>query len=380
VVAVPAPTRQRSVIQAGTVQRVAGAVAVVAIVSLGPVAICVPHLLVGGVIFALVFGTWCLVLEALRRRKMWQVNQEYYAEVAAIRNAVRRCRQEWKERLAAAQAKARQAYAINLRNWEKEVEGLREEANRRQQKWQNQLSKVQGNARQQYQQQLNSWSQTVKGFQLEVARRKKARQDAMEQLRSLEVDWATTASRYATAFQGKKEALDKLRQRHEELARSYPQDRQRLQTKARDMQLAAFLQQYFISDASIRGIAATRKATLASFGIETAFDIEAQVVMEVPGFKAKLTHRLVCWRKEVEAKFVFVPATGVPLPERQALEVRYATARQPVEAQLLAGERELLDIRGRADGELRTLTQNIHSCLRVLTQAQVDLTVFPPEI
>jgi DNA-binding helix-hairpin-helix protein with protein kinase domain len=213
-----------------------------------------------------------------------------------------------------------------------------------------------------------------------LAKRKKAKADATEQLRTLETSWATTASRYATAFQGKKEALRKLRQCHEELAHSYTRDRQQLQTKARDMQLAAFLQQHFISDASIRGIATTRKATLASFGIETAFDIEAEAVMQVPGFKAKLTHRLVRWRQEVEAKFVFDPTAGVPLPERQALEVRYATARQTVEAQLLAGEGELLDIRRRADGELRTLTQNIKSCLQLLTQAQVDLTVFSPGI
>ncbi len=145
------------------------------------------------------------------------------------------------------------------------------------------------------------------------------------------------------------------------------------------MQLEAFLQQQFISGASIPGIGPAREAALASFGIETAADVDAAVVLQVPGFGEKLTDRLVRWREQVAATFVFNAALGVPPQEQRALDIKYATARQPLEAQLLAGEGELRGIRSQAEADLRLLYEQIQSCLQRLAQAELDLTVFHPK-
>src|SRR6185312_15448276 len=85
-----------------------------------------------------------------------------------------------------------------------------------------------------------------------------------------------------------------------------------------------------------------------------------------------------CWRQEIERQFVFKPAAGLPPREQQALDIKFATARQPVEAQLLAGESELRAILNRAERELRLLHESIRSCLQMLAQAELDLKVFPP--
>jgi DNA-binding helix-hairpin-helix protein with protein kinase domain len=300
---------------------VVAAVAVVSFTLISACAIGLAPVAVAALLCFLIFAVWWVVLEVLRRGEMHQVNREYEAEVAAL----------------------------------------------------------EARADQQHEQAMQSWRRMLAAYDGEVARRRQAKAGAEQRLRAAEDGWLTTATRSADAFQRKKEDLRKLRQRHEELAGDYALARQRLQMKAREMQLAAFLQQYFISDASIRDIGPTRTATLRSFGIETAFDVEPIAVLQVPGFGEKLTERLVQWRQQVEAKFAFNPAAGVPPAEQKALEVKYATARQPVEAQLLAGEGDLRAIVTRTESELRQLYEQVRSCLRLLAQAEVDLRLFPPE-
>lgn len=153
----------------------------------------------------------------------------------------------------------------------------------------------------------------------------------------------------------KKAELRALRERHESLAREYAAERQRLQSRVREMQLTQSLQQQFISNADIPDIGPTRKATLASFGIETASDVEENAILEVPGFGPKLTERLIRWRQEIERQFVFNSAIGVPLQQQQALELRFAQPRQQAETKLLAGEAELQAIGKQAESELRLL-------------------------
>jgi DNA-binding helix-hairpin-helix protein with protein kinase domain len=172
----------------------------------------------------------------------------------------------------------------------------------------------------------------------------------------------------------------KLRQRHEDLTTNYAKERRQLQHRVQEMQRETFLQQHFISDASIDSIGPTRKATLASFGIETDADVESDAILQVPGFGARLTERLVCWRQQIERQFVFNPAVGLPPREQQALDIKYATVRQPVEAQLLGGERDLRAILQRADRDLRPLHECIRSCLQIFAQAELDLKVFPPGV
>jgi DNA-binding helix-hairpin-helix protein with protein kinase domain len=336
-ITVPAPTRQRVVITWSPAQITVAVVAAVSFVAAGPLALSLVPVAIAALLSCLIFSVWWVVLELLRRAETREANREYDVEVAALRADARRRRRAWESRLAALQAEARRHY--------EEV--------------------------------LQSWRLMAAAYQNEVAKRSTAREKAEQQLGAAEAGWAATAFRHATTFQGKREELRKVRQRCEELAGEFALARQRLQLKAREMQLAVFLQQRFISDASIKDIGPARTAALGSFGIETAFDVEPDAVLEVPGFGEKLTERLVQWRKQVEATFVFNAAVGVPAAEQRALDGKYATARQPLEAQLLAGEGELRSIVSQAEGELRALDAGIRSCLQRLTQAEQDLTVFP---
>lgn len=242
------------------------------------------------------------------------------------------------------------------------------------------MATAQALAREQYEHLLRPWKAIFERFQGERAKRTKAKEEAEQRLRAAEANWAAAASRYTTAFQAKKQDLGKLRQRHEELAHGYARERQQLQSRSREMQLETFLQQYFISAAAIDNIGPTRKATLASFGIETACDVVKDVVLQVPGFGEKLTARLIGWRQEIERQFAFNPAIGVPLREQQALDIKYAAIRQPIEAQLRGGEGDLRAILAQAERELHPLYAHIRICLQKFAQAQLDLSVYPSGI
>ncbi len=335
--AVQPPSRPRIDIRANATQWTVGAVAVAAGLGFGPLALCVKPVAVACLIAFVLFGTWWGVLEGKRRSAMYEANREYKAKVAVLQEAARRRRREWDEWLACEQAKAQKLYAERLRPWQQAVAAIQEEA----------------------------------------SRRRRVKMELERQLATAESAWSAVSSRCVAAFDTKKEALRKLRQRHEELAREYAIDRQRLEARARDIQLEQFLSQHFISDGDIPDIGKTRTATLASFGIETAWDVDADTILEVPNFGPKLTERLVHWRKTIEARFVFDPRVGVPDHEKRTLDMKYAQARQQVETRLGAGEGELRGIAREAEKELRAQYDRIGETLKLLAQAHLDLTLIP---
>ncbi|WP_313514781.1 protein kinase domain-containing protein [Pseudomonas sp.] len=102
---------------------------------------------------------------------------------------------------------------------------------------------------------------------------------------------------------------------------------QRLRGTREARQKHAFLDRFLISRVKISGIGPAKQATLASFGIESAADINSNAVMAVPGFGESLTNKLLQWRREQEAKFRYNPS---PDPaDRQAEDsARSAAAAQ----------------------------------------------------
>jgi DNA-binding helix-hairpin-helix protein with protein kinase domain len=68
-----------------------------------------------------------------------------------------------------------------------------------------------------------------------------------------------------------------------------------LKNKQREIQLKLFLEKYYISNAHIKGIGSARKATLRSYGIETAADVSRHRVQSISGFGWKTISALLAW-------------------------------------------------------------------------------------
>lgn len=148
---------------------------------------------------------------------------------------------------------------------------------------------------------------------------------------------------------------------------------QDLERRRRDIQLQRFLEGHRIGRARIEGIGDGRKATLASFGIETAFDVTVRTVRGVPGFGEVLTSNLAAWRRTIERRFSFNPSLGTDPVAIQQVRDKIARRRDELEVALRRGPTELEQLRVHAIASRRNPTQRMIEARRALAQAQVDL-------
>ncbi len=118
-------------------------------------------------------------------------------------------------------------------------------------------------------------------------------------------------------------------------------------------QRQAYLDRFSIRRANISGIGPTKIATLMSFGIETAADVNGSAVLRVPGFGDVMTGKLVAWRRGHESRFKYD---------------------QTPNAQDGADERAL---RGRFGAEKAKLESTIRNGLGTLRNARACLDALP---
>jgi DNA-binding helix-hairpin-helix protein with protein kinase domain len=207
---------------------------------------------------------------------------------------------------------------------------------------------------------------------------KRARQDAG---RIAETKWDEAQRRWKleagdAAFRENLQEATKMKNKYENLNNEYSREKQKLQAAVRERQLLKFLDTFFIHDHSIPKIGAGRKATLASFGVETAADIEPGKILSINGFGAGLTNELSEWRKGLEKKFRFDPSKGVDPADIAALNQKFRLERTQIEGALLATPELLNKVRGQILLKREALRSQIDDVAKGLAQARADLSVF----
>lgn len=88
----------------------------------------------------------------------------------------------------------------------------------------------------------------------------------------------------------------------------------------RAAQLKAFLEKFPLQEGSVSGIGQSRITQLASFGIESAADIERDAILAVPGFGQQLADRLCTWRDDLAKRFRFNASAPVRAADLQRFE------------------------------------------------------------
>jgi DNA-binding helix-hairpin-helix protein with protein kinase domain len=99
-----------------------------------------------------------------------------------------------------------------------------------------------------------------------------------------------------------------------------------LKIKQRERQLTLFLERYYVSHAKIKGIGNGRKATLRSYGIETAADVVRHRIEGISGFGPAMAGTLIGWRVSLERSFVFNP--NQPINPADIMAIKNDVARQ----------------------------------------------------
>lgn len=159
---------------------------------------------------------------------------------------------------------------------------------------------------------------------------------------AVDAEWKAVLERWqreATqkSFSEKKMNLEKGKA---ELA-GLPKERQRkmarLEADRESQQKKRYLDRFRIDRASISGIGRSRTTMLASFGIETAADVDRGNIQRIPGFGDVLTAALVSWRQEHERNFRFNPSAPVDRRDIDALDRDLEERRQKYLAVLRQG-------------------------------------------
>lgn len=157
--------------------------------------------------------------------------------------------------------------------------------------------------------------------------------------------------------------LPKVRQRRrQELERNCERDQRR-----------RYLECAEIEKAEIRGIGPGRKAMLASYNIESAWDINETHILGVPGFGPLLARRLLVWRQEVDAAFRFDPSKGIDPADIRAIEHEIYITRRNLERKLADGSRALLQAYNDILAKRRSLKPQLEEAGRNLAQTESNL-------
>jgi len=125
---------------------------------------------------------------------------------------------------------------------------------------------------------------------------------------------------------------------YQQLEAGLTRELERLKATREARQRHAFLDGFLLSRVKIFGIGPAKTATLASFGIESAADINYGAVMAVPGFGESLTGKLLQWRREQEAKFRYNSASNPSDQQAEnAARAAAATKRAALQSKLRSG-------------------------------------------
>ena len=158
---------------------------------------------------------------------------------------------------------------------------------------------------------------------------------AKDEWESAVARWKREASR--DAFAERLKALEKARTEIVDL----PNERQRrlayLEAERETRQRQRYLDRFRIDRANIRGIGVNRSAMLASYGIESAADIESATIRQIPGFGTMLTSELVQWRQGHERNFRFNPNEPLDRRDIDAIDRELETRKQNLFSTLQQG-------------------------------------------
>jgi DNA-binding helix-hairpin-helix protein with protein kinase domain len=178
------------------------------------------------------------------------------------------------------------------------------------------------------------------------------------------------------AFAALKSGLLADRQQLERLDIAETKELKKLKDMAKESQLTAHLERLFLDRANIEGLDPAKRAALAAYGIETASEVEYEVVRSIPGFSDAMTRTVCAWRKECEGDFRFDAAMAVPISEVNKVKLRFAAQRQPLQAKLISGVERLKRCSVPSSSYIDDEWYDIRDRARRLAQAEADLSLW----
>ena len=215
-------------------------------------------------------------------------------------------------------------------------------------------------------------------YHQERLRRRRQWLSRKSQWKNVATEWKSMAFHYCTEFEEAYMKLAGIYHQLQTLEVRYEEDRQRMEGEKLVRQHDAFLRGLFVSTADIDGVGPAWTAWLASYGIETAYDLEAPRLARMLGFSQDLVDALLAWRRKVETQFHFDESQGVPAVDLEALARKYLHMRKELEKSLREGLETLRSAAGKAGVALSVIDKRMTQAEIALARAKADLAVMRP--
>lgn len=175
-----------------------------------------------------------------------------------------------------------------------------------------------------------------------------------------------------TAFHNRREHLNRLKLEYDDLANREKKDLDSLHSHAEKRQRVRYLEQFFIDKAGLSGIGPANRATLASFGIETAAEVEWNRIRRLKGFGDVKTRTLVDWRKSLERNFRFNPSQSVTQADINQVRQKVQARAQAIQQELRQGLAEIQNFPRQQEQAIRRHTPILQRAADQLAQANAD--------
>nr|WP_237400649.1 topoisomerase DNA-binding C4 zinc finger domain-containing protein [Rhodovulum sulfidophilum] len=150
----------------------------------------------------------------------------------------------------------------------------------------------------------------------------------------------------------------------------------KLKSNREARQRQAFLDQFSVRRANISGIGPAKTATLISFGIETAADVNQSSVLRVPGFGEVMTGKLMAWRRGHESRFRYDRTPNAQdVADERVLRGRFMAEKAKLESTIRNGLGTLRNARAKIEA-LPARAKNdpaLLNALKARAQAERDL-------
>ena len=178
----------------------------------------------------------------------------------------------------------------------------------------------------------------------------------------LQLEKLSTAIRSGMTLMGD---LSRAKESYERLIRNRPRAHDILGPEEYHKQLANYLRAFRLADFKLAGISETRRRVLTYVGVETAADIEAGMLSNLPELNAYAIDSLLVWRNGLAEKFVpaRVPAL-TPFERDKRL--------REIEKQLLLGVVKLRKLVKQLDAEHHRVVPLVLASAEELAQARAD--------
>ena len=203
-----------------------------------------------------------------------------------------------------------------------------------------------------------------------VRQLREARSQAENSWRNVQEAWVQQSS--DRAFTETKSQVGILVRSLSELPDEEKRELQALEQRKREFQLVRYLERALIARAKINKVGSARKAILASFGIETAADVNQQKLFAIQGFGPILVSSIMSWQQGLINKFVFNPNEPTNPRDLAALKVRIASRKSELEAKIRSGLTNLQQASSLCVDQRRKLSETANRAFVALRQAELN--------